>query len=141
MEKRFISSKGLQAILTMADNAGVRVHTAGFGNDAVLEIPAANEIIGRIRDISGSDAKYVEFEITVNGKKKFSSIGSLYRSFKLNESDDKFQRPNAEDNLTDLLQNICGKKIKLSKIVDAKAPNFNTQIFEPVTCFKYEIVA
>ena len=140
-EKKFPTAKGLQAILTMADNAGVRIHTAGFSDKAIIEIPAANEMIGRIRDISGSEAKYIEFEITVNGKKKFASLGSLLRSYKTSETDEKFIRPNAENNLTDLLAAICGKKLKLVKITDAIAPNFNTQIFEPVTAYKYEIQA
>ena len=140
-EKKFLTAKGLQAILTMADNAGVRIHTAGFSDNAIIEIPAANEMVGRIRDISGSEAKYVEFEIIVNGKKKFASLGSLLRSYKTNETDENFVRPNKENNLTDLLSNICGKKLKLVKITDAIAPNFNTQIFEPVTAFKYEIQA
>ena len=140
-EKKFPTAKGLQAILTMADNAGVRIHTAGFSDNAIIEIPAANEMVGRIRDISGSEAKYIEFEITVNSKKKFASLGSLYRSYKTSETDEKFIRPNAENNLTDLLAAICGKKLKLVKIADAIAPNFNTQIFENVTCYKYEIQA
>ena len=141
MEKRFPTAKGLQAILTMADANGVRIHTAGFSDGTVIEIPAANEMVGRIRDISGSDAKYVEFEITVNGKKKFASLGSLLRSYKTSETDDNFVRPNSETNLTDLLTNICGKKLKLVKVAGAIAPNFNTQVFEPVTAFKYEIQA
>ena len=139
-EKKFPTAKGLQAILTMADNAGVRIHTAGFSDNAIIEIPAANEMVGRIRDISGSEAKYIEFEITVNNKKKFASLGSLYRSYKTSETDEKFIRPNKFDNLTDLLADICGKKLKLVK-VEAYAPNFNTQIFEPVTAYKYEIQA
>ena len=140
-EKKFPTAKGLQAILTMADNAGVRIHTAGFSDNSIIEIPAANEMVGRIRDISGSEAKYIEFEITVNGKKKFASLGSLVRSYKTNETDESFIRPNAENNLADLLANICGKKLKLVKVTDAIAPNFNTQIFEPVTAYKYEIQA
>ena len=140
-EKKFPTAKGLQAILTMADNAGVRIHTAGFSDNAIIEIPAANEMVGRIRDISGSEAKYIEFEITVNGKKKFASLGSLLRSYKTSETDEKFIRPNAENNLTDLLAAVCGKKLKLVKITDAIAPNFNTQVFEPVTAFKYEVQA
>ena len=140
-EKKFPTAKGLQAILTMADNAGVRIHTAGFSDNSIIEIPTANELVARIREISGSEAKYVEFEITVNGKKKFASLGSLLRSFKTNETDENFARPNQENNLTDLLANICGKKLKLVKINGAIAPNFNTQVFEPVTAFKYEIQA
>ena len=140
-EKKFPTAKGLQAILTMADNAGVRIHTAGFSDNAIIEIPAANEMVGRIRDISGSDAKYIEFEITVNGKKKFASLGSLLRSYKTSETDEKFIRPNSENDLTELLANICGKKLKLVKITDAIAPNFNTQVFEPITAFKYELQA
>ena len=140
-EKKFPTAKGLQAILTMADNAGVRIHTAGFSDNAIIEIPVANEMIGRIRDISGSEAKYIEFEITVNSKKKFASLGSLLRSYKTSETDENFVRPNAENNLTDLLAAICGKKLKLVKVTDAIAPNFNTQVFEPVTAFKYEIQA
>ena len=140
-EKKFPTAKGLQAILTMADNAGVRIHTAGFSDNAIIEIPAANEMVGRIRDISGSDAKYIEFEIIVNGKKKFASLGSLLRSYKTSETDEKFIRPNSENDLTELLANICGKKLKLVKVTDAIAPNFNTQIFENVTCYKYEIQA
>lgn len=140
-EKKFPTAKGLQAILTMADNAGVRIHTAGFSDSAIIEIPAANEMVGRIRDISGSDAKYIEFEITVNSKKKFASLGSLLRSYKTSETDEKFIRPNAENDLTELLANLCGKKLKLVKITDAIAPNFNTQVFEPVTAFKYELQA
>lgn len=138
-EKKFPTAKGLQAILTMADNAGVRIHTAGFSDNAIIEIPTANELVARIREISGSEAKYVEFEITVNGKKKFASLGSLLRSFKTSETDENFIRPNAENNLTDLLAAICGKKLKLVKIAEAIAPNFNTSVFEPVTAFKYEI--
>jgi len=140
-EKKFLTAKGMQAILTMADANGVRVHTAGFSDNAIIEIPAANELTGRIREISGSDAKYVEFEVIVNGKKKFASLGSLLRSFKTSETDENFQRPNSENNLTDLLANICGKKLKLVKITDAIAPNFNSQVFEPVTAFKYEVQA
>ena len=140
-EKKFPTAKGLQAILTMADNAGVRIHTAGFSDNSIIEIPTANELVARIRDISGSEAKYVEFEISVNNKKKFASLGSLLRSFKTSETDENFVRPNQENNLTDLLANICGKKLKLVKITDAIAPNFNTQVFEPVTAFKYEIQA
>lgn len=140
-EKKFPTAKGLQAILTMADNAGVRIHTAGFSDNSIIEIPTANELVARIRDISGSEAKYVEFEISVNNKKKFASFGSLLRSYKTNETDENFVRPNAENNLTDLLSTICGKKLKLVKITDAIAPNFNTQVFEPVTAFKYEIQA
>ena len=141
LEKKFPTAKGLQAILTMADNAGVRIHTAGFSDNSIIEIPTANELVARIRDISGSEAKYVEFEISVNNKKKFASLGSLLRSFKTSETDENFVRPNQENNLTDLLANICGKKLKLVKITDAIAPNFNTQVFEPVTAFKYEIQA
>jgi hypothetical protein len=140
-EKKFLTAKGLQAILTMADANGVRVHTAGFSDNAIIEIPAANELTGRIREISGSDAKYVEFEVTVNDKKKFASLGSLLRSFKTSETDENFQRPNSENDLTTLLANICGKKLKLVKITDAIAPNFNSQVFEPVTAFKYEVQA
>ena len=140
-EKRFPTAKGLQAILTMADNAGVRIHTAGFSDNSIVEIPQANELVGRVRDISGSDAKYVEFEIVVNGKKKFASLGSLLRSYKTSETDENFVRPNSENNLTDLLANICGKKLKLVKVVGAIAPNFSTQVFEPVTAFKYEVQA
>ena len=139
MEKKFLTSKGLQAILTMADNAGVRIHTAGFGDNAEIIIPTASELIGRLRDITGSDAKFVEFELTVNGKRKFASLGSLYRSYKLSESDETFIRPNVETNLSDLLNNICGKTLKLSKVQGAIAPNFNTQVYEPVTCYKYSI--
>ena len=83
---------------------------AGFSDNAIIEIPAANEMVGRIRDISGSEAKYIEFEITVNGKKKFASLGSLLRSYKTSETDEKFIRPNAENNLTDLLAAICGAR-------------------------------
>ena len=140
-EKKFPTAKGLQAILTMADSNGVRIHTAGFSDGAIIEIPASNEITGRIRDISGSEAKYVEFELIVNGKKKFASFGSLLRSYKTSETDENFVRPNSENNLTDLLANVCGKKLKLVKITDAIAPNFNTQVFEPVTAFKYEVQA
>ena len=140
-EKRFPTAKGLSAILTMADNAGVRIHTAGFSDNAIVEMPQANELVGRVRDISGSDAKYVEFELVVNGKKKFASLGSLLRSHKLNETDENFIRPNNETNLTDLLNSICGKKLKLVKVVGAIAPNFSTQVYEPVTAFKYEIQA
>lgn len=140
-EKKFPTAKGLQAILTMADNAGVRIHTAGFSDNSIIEIPTANELVARIREISGSEAKYVEFEVIVNGKKKFSSLGSLLRSYKTSETDENFVRPNSENNLTDLLSSICGKKLKLVKITDAIAPNFNTQVFEPVTAFKYEVQA
>lgn len=140
-EKKFPTAKGLQAILTMADANGVRIHTAGFSDGAIIEIPASNEITGRIREISGSEAKYVEFELIVNGKKKFASLGSLLRSYKTSETDENFVRPNSENNLTDLLANVCGKKLKLVKITDAIAPNFNTQVFEPVTAFKYEVQA
>lgn len=140
-EKKFPTAKGLQAILTMADANGVRIHTAGFSDGAIIEIPAASEITGRIRDISGSESKYVEFELIVNGKKKFASLGSLLRSYKTSETDENFVRPNSENNLTDLLANVCGKKLKLVKITDAIAPNFNTQVFEPVTAFKYEVQA
>lgn len=140
-EKKFQTVKGLQAILTMADANGVRIHTAGFSDNSIVEIPASNELVGRVRDISGSDAKYVEFELVVNGKKKFASLGSLLRSHKLNETDENFIRPNDETNLTDLLTNICGKKLKLNKVAGAIAPNFNTQVFEPVTAFKYEVQA
>ena len=141
MEKKFPTAKGLQAILTMADANGVRIHTAGFSDGAIIEMPQANELVGRVRDISGSDAKYVEFEIVVNGKKKFASLGSLLRSYKTNETDESFIRPNNETNLTDLLANICGKKLKLVKVAGAIAPNFSTQVYEPVTAFKYEIQA
>ena len=140
-EKKFPTAKGLQAILTMADNAGVRIHTAGFSDNSIIEIPTANELVARIREISGSEAKYVEFEVIVNGKKKFASLGSLLRSYKTSETDENFVRPNSENNLTDLLSSICGKKLKLVKITDAIAPNFNTQVFEPVTAFKYEVQA
>ena len=44
-EKKFPTAKGLQAILTMADNAGVRIHTAGFSDNAIIEIPAASFLI------------------------------------------------------------------------------------------------
>ena len=141
MEKKFPTAKGLQAILTMADANGVRIHTAGFSDNAIIEMPQANELVGRVRDIAGSEAKYVEFEITVNGKKKFASLGSLLRSYKTNETDESFVRPNSETNLTDLLTNICGKKLKLVKVVGAIAPNFSTQVYEPVTAFKYEVQA
>ena len=140
-EKKFPTAKGLQAILTMADANGVRIHTAGFSDGAIIEIPNASEMVGRIRDISGSESKYVEFEIIVNDKKKFASLGSLLRSYKTSETDENFVRPNSENNLTDLLANICGKKLKLVKVAGAIAPNFSTQIYEPVTAFKYEVQA
>ncbi len=138
MEKKFLTAKGMQAILTMADANGVRVHTAGFSDNAIIEIPNSNELTGRIREISGTETKYVEFEISVNGKKKYASLGSLLRSYKTDETDESFKRPNNETNLTDLLSTICGKKLKLVKIQGAIAPNFTSQVFEPVTCFKYE---
>lgn len=132
------SAKGLQNVLTFAAENGVRVHTAGFKSGDILVIDNKETIESLIKEINGT--KYAEISCTVNGTKQFKSVGSLYRSFKLDESDEKFQRPNDFSTLSECLEKLCGQKVKLIKIEEAKAPNFNTQIYEPITCFKVEIV-
>ena len=139
MEKEnFKTAKGLQAVLQMCEEAGLAVYGVGFGDTNELTIPSKTEIVSRLRKITGTENSYPEFKLKVKTVEKFSALGSLTRSYKINESDD-FQKPNKEKNLSELLEAICGKTIKITKVAGAIAPNFSTQVYEPVTVYKYEI--
>lgn len=137
--KQFEITKGLQNILKNADMQGIRVHSAGFKTNDVIIVPTAENLESRTRQIAGSEAKFIEIKATVNKVEKFISIGSLYRGYKTDENSE-FLRPNGGlNNLADCLGKIVGKTITLTKIENAIAPNFNTQVYEPVSVFNFKV--
>lgn len=126
------SNKGLKNVLTFCENNGVRVHTAGFNNNDELELDNADSIDCKIKELNG--VKYAEFSCKVNGKAQYKSLGSLYRSYLEN---DEFIKPNDFKTLSDCLDALCGKSVKLTKVEGASAPDYtdNTKIV-PITVFK-----
>ena len=126
------SNKGLKNVLTFCENNGVRVHTAGFNNNDELELDSADSIDCKIKELNG--VKYAEFSCKVNGKAQYKSLGSLYRSYLEN---DEFIKPNDFKTLSDCLDALCGKSVKLTKVEGASAPDYtdNTKIV-PITVFK-----
>lgn len=126
------SNKGLKNVLTFCENNGVRVHTAGFNNNDELELDSADSIDCKIKELNG--VKYAEFSCKVNGKAQYKSLGSLYRSYLEN---DEFIKPNDFKTLSDCLDKLCGKSVKLTKVEGASAPDYtdNTKIV-PITVFK-----
>lgn len=128
------SQKGLKNVLTFCENNGVRVHTAGFNNGDILELDSPETVDCKIKELNG--VKYAEFSCKVNGKAQYKSLGSLYRSYLV---DDEFIKPNEFKTLSDCLDTLCGKKVTLSKIEGASAPDYtdNTKIV-PITVFKVD---
>ena len=126
------SNKGLKNVLTFCENNGVRVHTAGFNNNDQLELDSSDTIDCKIKELNG--VKYAEFSCKVNGKAQYKSLGSLYRSYLEN---DEFIKPNDFKTLSDCLDTLCGKSVKLTKVEGASAPDYtdNTKIV-PITVFK-----
>lgn len=130
-------SKGLQNVLSFCEAEGVRVHTAGFKSGDVLELDSAESI--ETRTIINNGIKYAEFSCKLNGTKQWKSIGALYRQFLENG---KLVRPNNFENLGSCLTELCGKKVKLTKVEGATAPVYGDDTKPPVniTTFKVEIV-
>lgn len=126
------SNKGLKNVLTFCENNGVRVHTAGFNNNDQLELDSSDTIDCKIKELNG--VKYAEFSCKVNGKAQYKSLGSLYRSYLDGE---EFIKPNDFKTLSDCLDVLCGKSVKLTKVEGAFAPDYtdNTKIV-PITVFK-----
>lgn len=76
----------------------------------------------------------------VNGTEQFKSLGSLYRDYKLNETDEISIFPNELTYLKDTLEKYCGKTIKLHKVFGAIRSKFNEPGYENVTVFEVEII-
>ena len=125
------SNKGLANVKAFCEEQGIRVHTAGFNDGDILELDSAETIVCRVKELNS--VKYAELSCKVNGKQQFKSVGSLYRSYLV---DDELVKPNDFKNLSDCLDSLCGKSVKLSKIEGAKARDYNddTKIV-PVTVF------
>ena len=130
-------TRGLQNVLSFCEAEGVRVHTAGFSNGDVLELDTVESI--ETRTVTNNGIKYAEFTCKLNGTKQWKSIGALYRQFL---EDGKLIRPNNFENLSGCLTELCGKKVKLTKVEGATAPVYCDDTKAPVniTCFKVEIV-
>ena len=126
------SNKGIQNVKTFCEEQGIRVHTAGFNDGDILELDSAETIFCKVKELNS--VKYAELSCKVNGKPQFKSVGSLYRSYLV---DDELVKPNDFKNLSDCLDTLCGKKVTLSKIEGAKAYDYtdNTKIV-PITVFK-----
>ena len=126
------SNKGIANVKAFCEEQGIRVHTAGFNDGDILELDSADTIVCRVKELNS--VKYAELSCKVNGKQQFKSVGSLYRSYLV---DDELVKPNDFKNLSDCLDTLCGKKVTLSKIEGAKAYDYtdNTKIV-PITVFK-----
>ena len=131
------SEKGFENVMKFANETGCRIHTAGFKNGDILEIDSKETITSQLKTIG--TINYQEVSCKVNNTKQYKSVGSLFRSFL--DDDDKQTKPNNFTDFYSCLDNLCGKKVKLTLIEGAK--NFvygDDTKKENVTVFRIEEV-
>ena len=138
-EKSFPTAKGTSAIYKMAAEAGVQTGKSGLKNGMIVIVPSEMDIESRIRNISGTDGKYLEFKLNIDDVEKWTALGSLYRSHKFHPSEE-FQRPNGIETLEQLLPQICGETIVLKQIENAIAPEtYGSETYKNCTVFTFDV--
>lgn len=132
-KKKYISN-----LIEEFESNNVSTHSAGFKDGDIVKLPIDGLIECRIKEFK--NVKYGEFSMRVNGTEQFKSLGSLYRDYKLNETDEISIFPNGVTCLKDTLEKYCGKTIKLHKVFGAIRSKFNEPGYENVTVFEVEII-
>lgn len=132
------SKKYISNLIEEFESNNVSTHSAGFKDGDIVKLPIDGLFECRIKEFK--NVKYAEFSMIVNGHRQYKSIGSLYRDYKLNETDEISIYPNGVSCLKDTLEKYCGKTIKLHKVFGAIRSKFNEPGYESVTVYKAEIL-